>query len=200
MQAAIDQFRDNIQRVRSMGSIYLALNNQTTQALDLSDLLRSQWVMAVSALDQYVHELVRLGMLESYHGKRPQSDSFLRFPVVMERTLQGINSLGKDDWLDNQIRASHGHRSFQTPDNIADAVRLISDVQLWNAVATHLGLTRQYIRERLTLIVGRRNQIAHEADIDPSYGGRLWPISFAMVDEAVVFIEQLGGAIHTTVA
>ena len=146
------------------------------------------------------HELVRLGMLESYHGRRPQSDSFLRFPVVMERTLQAINSLGKDNWLDNQIRASHCHRSFQTPDNIADAVRLISDVQLWNAVATHLGLARQYIRERLTLIVGRRNQIAHEADIDPSYGGRLWPINFAMVDEAVVFIEQLAGAIHTTVA
>ena len=199
MRAAIDQFRDNIQRVRSMGAIYLALSNQTTEALDLSDLLRSQWVMAVSALDQYVHEIVRLGMLEAYRGNRFQTDNFLRFQVTMERTLQAINTPRDDIWLEDQIRTSHGHRSFQTPDNIAEAIRLVSSVQLWNTVAVLLNVRPQYIIERLKLIVSRRNQIAHEADTDPSYGGRLWPVDFDMVDEAVSFIEQLTEAIHTTV-
>ena len=183
-----------------MGAIYLALSNQTTEALDLSDLLRSQWVMAVSALDHYVHELVRLGMLEAYHGKRPQTDAFLRFQITMDRTLQVIKSPSSDDWLEDQIRNSHGHRSFQTPDNVAEAIRLISDTPLWNGVAARLNVTARYTRERLSLIVNRRNQIAHEADTDPSYGGRLWPIDFAVVDQTVQFIEELTEAIYEIVA
>ena len=39
MQAAIDQFRRNIQRVRNLGSLHQVLTSQTTPALDLSDIL-----------------------------------------------------------------------------------------------------------------------------------------------------------------
>ncbi len=198
MQAAIDQFRANIQRTRSIGSIYQALNNQTTQALDLSDLLRFEWLMAVSALDLYIHELVRLGMMEAYRGKRLQTDAFLRFEVTMSRTLQALNAPKDDSWLEDQIRARHGHQSFQTPDNIADAVRLVSNTPLWNRVSVLLNVTPQYTREKIMLIVSRRNQIAHMADIDP-FGSRLWPIDLAMVDDAVSFIEEIAEAIYTVV-
>lgn len=199
MQAAIDQFRDNIQRTRSIGSIYQALNNQTTQALDLSDLLRFEWLMAVSALDYYIHELVRLGMVEAYHGNRPQTDAFLRFGITMSRTLQAINTPQNDSWLEDQIKTSHGHQSFQTPDNIADAIRLVSNAPLWNRVSALIGITPQHTRERISLIVDRRNQIAHTADIDP-LGSRLWPINFNMVDDTVSFIAEIAEAIYTVVA
>lgn len=199
MQAAIDQFRANIQRARSMGSIYQALDNQTTQALDLPDLLRFEWVMAVSALDLYIHELVRLGMVAAYRGNRPQTDAFLRFSITMGRTLEAINDPQDDGWLEDQIRASHGHQSFQTPDNIANAVRLVSNAPLWNEVSALMGVTPQYTRERINLIVNRRNQIAHTADIDP-FGGRLRTIDFNMADDAVSFIEEIAEAIYTVVA
>ena len=203
MQAAIEQFRENIQRVRSLGAIYQAFESQTTPVLDLSDLLRSQLVMSVSSLDLYVHELVRLGMLEAYHKNRIQTDLFLRFQVAMINTLQALQTIsipGNDAWLDAQIRARHGYQSFQNPDNIADAVRLISDVQLWNAVATQLGASSQDVRGQLSNIVNRRNQIAHEADINPSYPGSLWPISYNMVDSSITFIDNLAEAIHSVVA
>lgn len=67
MQAAISQFRANLERVRNLGAIYKTFRIQTTEVLDLSDILRAQLVMAVSAFDQYIHEIVRLGMLEAYH-------------------------------------------------------------------------------------------------------------------------------------
>ena len=199
MQAAIDQFRRNIQRVRNLGAIYQALSAQTTQALDLSDLLRSELVMAVSTLDHYIHELVRLGMLEAYQGNRVQTDAFLRFQITLSGALEAVNAQGNDGWLEDQIRTSHSYRSFQTPDNIADAVRLVSDVQLWDSVATQMGAPPQNIRAQLRLIVNRRNQIAHEADIDPSLGGRSWPIDFTGADEAVTFTERLAEAIYTVV-
>ena len=199
MQAAIDQFRRNIQRVRNLGAIYQALSAQTTQALDLSDLLRSELVMAVSTLDHYIHELVRLGMLEAYQGNRVQTDAFLRFQITLSGALEALNAQGNDGWLEDQIRTSHSYRSFQTPDNIADAVRLVSGVQLWDPVATQMGAPPQNIRAQLRLIVNRRNQIAHEADIDPSLGGRLWRIDFTGADEAVTFTERLAEAIYAVV-
>ena len=66
MQTAIDQFRWNLARVRNLGSLHSILSAQTTAALNLTDLLRSELVMTVSTLDLYVHEVVRLGMLECF--------------------------------------------------------------------------------------------------------------------------------------
>ena len=50
MQSAIQQFRENIERVRVIGGLYEALGHLTTPAVDAGDLLRTQIVMAVSAL------------------------------------------------------------------------------------------------------------------------------------------------------
>lgn len=64
MQSALDQFRVSIGRVRDLISIHNSVKAQSTSALDFSDLLRAALVLAVSALDYYVHEVVTLGMLE----------------------------------------------------------------------------------------------------------------------------------------
>jgi hypothetical protein len=53
MQVAIDQFRANIHRVRNLHTLFTYFSTVTTTVLDLSDLLRVQLVMAVSALDHY---------------------------------------------------------------------------------------------------------------------------------------------------
>ena len=201
MQQAIEQFRRNVQRVRDLGSLYQALSSQTTQALDLSDLLRSQWVMSVSALDHYVHELVRVEMLEAFRGNRVRTDAFLRFQVSLESALTVAAALGNDQWLEEQIRTRNGYRSFQHPDHIADAIRLISDEPLWNSVTAHLQTMPNDVRGRLRVIVDRRNKIAHEADMYPSHGGVevLWPIDVVQADEAIAFVEGLVEAIHIVV-
>ena len=155
MQSAIEQFRANIQRVHALGSIYQALNAQTTEALDLSDLLRSEWVMAVSALDHYVHELVKLGMLEIYRGYRPQTDAFSQFQITLGSALQAVNSPGNHEWLEDQIRARHSHLSFQTPDNIANAIRLISPESLWSEVAAKV--TQDSARYQRTIEPNRQS-------------------------------------------
>ena len=151
MQVAIDQFRVNIVRVRNLRVIYNTVNAQTTVAIDLSDILRSELVMAVSALDLYIHEIVRLGMLEVYRGTRPETSAFLRFQISLERVRQAVSAPTNDNWLDNEIRERHGWRSFQQADHIADAIRLISDIRLWEQVSTHLGMPEQDVKEQLNL-------------------------------------------------
>jgi len=199
MDKAIEAFRTNILRVRNLGGLYKALLSLTTPVVDVSDMLRAQLVLGVSALDHYVHELTISGMLEVFDGKRTSTPSFLNFRVSMNSVLGGFVVSGTSVWFESEIRERHSFLTFQQPDRIADAVRLFSDVKLWHEVSAKLSMTEQEMKERLKLIVERRNKIAHEADMDPSYPGSRWPISEASVNTSLDFIANLCQAIHATV-
>ena len=201
MQDSIQQFRENIERVRAIGGLYEALNQLTTPVLDASDLLRTQIVMAVSSLDHYIHEIVRFGMLKVYDGKRPPTEAFQRFQVTMGAAMTGFAGSSTSTWFETEIREKHGYLAFQHPDKIADAVRLFSSCELWPSVASQLGLTVQDVKTRLQLIVERRNKIAHEADLDPSYSGIgiRWPIFRNDSVQAVEYIQNLCETIHSIV-
>jgi len=199
MLIAINQFRANISHVRNLQAIYEAFSSRTTTALDLSDLLRAQIVMCVSALDHYIHEVTQIGIIEIFESKRPSTDAFGKFTVSLDGALQGIKSKNSD-WLDSEIRKRHGFLSFQHPDKIADAIRLIKDIKLWQDVGTKMGMKPEDIKRQLQLIIERRNKIAHEADIDPTYPGSRWPINIVMAKDATDFIEQLCETIHSLIA
>lgn len=199
MLSAIQQLRENIERVRVIGGLYEALSRLTTPAVDASDLLRTQIVMAVSSLDHYIHEIARIGMLEVYGGQRPLTPAFQRFQVKMENVRLGLHDPRMNAWFETEIREIHGYIAFQRPDKIADAVRLFSSCELWPSVASQLGLTAQDVKTRLQLIVERRNKIAHEADLDPSYPGSRWPISRSDATDTVNFIEDVCEAIHSAI-
>ena len=196
MKAAIDQFRENISRVRNLDLIFKSLNTRKTSTLDITDLLRAEFVLAVSALDHFIHELVRLGMLEISQGLRQASPAFDRFTISMNSVRQALTLPTNYDWLDNEIRLQHSWKSFQLVDKIADAIRLISDIKLWDEVSIALNKPIRDLKNQLNLIVDRRNKIAHEADMDPSYPGNRWPINDALVSESVIFIEEIAETIY----
>lgn len=208
MLSPIEQFRENITRVQNLGGLYAALDNTTTSVMDLTDLLRAQIVMIVSALDLYIHEITRIGMLAVYSGERPQTGAFLRFQVTLGSAMQGMVGTDKendgggkewldDKWLDVEIRERHGHQSFQDPNNIADAIRLFSACELWPSVAEQLNLNVKDVKDQLSAIVKRRNQIVHEADLVPTYPGTItrWSISPADVTSTLDFIGKVCEAI-----
>ncbi|MFP5274320.1 HEPN domain-containing protein [Coleofasciculus sp.] len=246
MQSALDQFRISIARVRDLISIHNSVKAQSTPALDLSDILRAALVLAVSALDYYVHEVVTLGMLEIHRGQRSEPNppnnssqsAFSRFQVSLggarqERLIamdivswleneiqqsQGssflqqshtvsallpvisngvLNRLNNASWLEDEVRERLSYQSFQQPEKIADAIRLISDKKLWEEVAQTLSRSAKDLKQQLSAIVDRRNKIAHEADIDPTYNiGSRWNIDESLVSDAVKFVEQVVETIH----
>ena len=77
--------------------------------------------------------------------------------------------------VDTEIRRAHSWKSFQKPDSIADAIRLFTEISLWKDVAALMGMTPADLKTRIELVVDRRNKIAHEADIDPSFPGQRGP-------------------------
>jgi RiboL-PSP-HEPN len=198
MQPAIDLFRISIARVRDLIAVHNSLKAQASSVLDLSDMLRSSLVLAVSALDYYIHEVVRIGMLEIHRGQRPEPPAFSGFQISLGNARAGINTgQNIDSWLEDEIRQRHSYKSFQQPNAIADAVRLICDKKLWEEVSINMASPAKDIKKQLSLIVDRRNKIAHEADIDPTLSlGNRWPIDELLVNEAVNFLEQVVESIH----
>lgn len=199
MQRALDAFRDSIARVEHLGGLHKAIEGLTTPIVDTSDLLRAQVVLALSAFDYYIHELTVVGMIEVFEGKRPPTDAFARYRVAIGAVSAGLPT-GKSEWFAAEVRDRHAFLAFQQPDKVADAIRLFSEERLWQSVAAVLGEAESNVKDRLRLIVDRRNKIAHEADLDPSYPGIRWPISTTDVTAITEFLRRIAEAIYSTVA
>lgn len=199
MQQTLVQFQANIERVHHLSAIFQVVQGMTTSIIDLSDILRAEVVLSVSVLDHFVHELVLVGMLEIYQGRRLPSNGYQKYRVPLSQSQGSVGHSQHPQWLEDLIRDDHGWKSFQHPDKIAEAIRLISDVSLWEAIGTELQRDARDVKNELRAIVDRRNKIVHEADMDPTLPGSRWPINESDATHAVKFISKLGEAIYNVV-
>lgn len=197
MQQALKSFKDCIERARHLGGLFDALSRLITPVVDTSDLLRAQIVLAVSALDYFIHEITLIGMIESFEGKRPATDAFLKYKVSGSVCLapagQAVTAFRND------VKERNSFLAFQQPEKIAEAIRMIYGQPLWRGVAVRLGESEALIKDQLRLIVDRRNKIAHESDIDPSFPDARWPISLKDALDSITFVERIGQAIFDEV-
>lgn len=173
--------------------------------MDPSELLRAEWVARVSALDLYIHELVAQRLLEIFEGLRPTTAAYLRFQVSTETVNRIRTAATQSDAsaaFDLYVRTYLSRLTYQAPDDIADGVRLCSPIELWNDVALNLGATpatkadeAKRLKKQLSLVVQRRNMIAHEGDLQQSLPREPWPISRADLVFVGDQIERLVRAI-----
>ena len=135
--------------------------------------------------------------LQQAHGYDFLKQSHTVSALIPAISSSMLNRLNNTSWLENEIREQLGYKSFQQADKIADAIRYISDKKLWEEVATLMTRPTKDIKQQLNSIVDRRNKIAHEADIDPTFNiGSRWNIDELLVGDAVDFIERLVENIH----
>ncbi|MCL4203557.1 MAG: hypothetical protein KJ000_13725 [Pirellulaceae bacterium] len=202
MHRAIQQFELNLQSARQLGVVYLAFADKVTEAISLDELLRAELVLAVSALDCYVHDVVRIGMARLFSGTGGAPNAYLNCLVSLGFTKRLATAVESDrgSLVEEEIRRLHGFRTFQSADNISQALALIGLQGMWDKVGTELSMQAGDIRRKLDIVVDRRNRIAHESDIDPTMGiGAKYPVDYPMVSQAVAILEQIVRAIHVVV-
>jgi hypothetical protein len=192
-----------------MSVLHAYLAGNVSGVLQPDELLRAEWVARLGALDLYIHELVAQLMLETFEGRRLATPAYLQFRVSHE-TLDRIRTAATPSdaraAFDLNIRQQLSFVTYQDPEKIAEGVRLCSAVELWNEVALRLGATHAMkvikakdLKKDLSILVGRRNRIAHEGDLQPSPLREPWPIA----REDLIFvgerIETLVRAINSVV-
>jgi len=209
MASPLSLFNDAWHRCDLLSAMHAYLANATSRVLNADEILRSEWVARVSALDLYVHELVAQRMVDIFEGRRVATDAFNKF-MLPNDTLARIRTASTPDdaraAFDLEVRRQLGFVTYQSHESIAAGIRMISTAELWNAVAVYLGAAApdvnrraKAIRGQLSMIVERRNKIAHEGDMQPSAPRLPWPVAQADLQTVRSFIFDVVRAIDAVV-
>ena len=198
MIQAKNNFDRNLSYVNDIGRIYdEVVRLAATLTTQASQLLRSQFVLLVSALDTYIHDIVRIGILQVYQGSRPVSKNLGRLSFTYNdlSELEAQSPMMKTPTLEQIIRRINSEDSYQSSKSIEYALGLIGVTGIWSKLSSKLTMRPDDIKTKLDLIVRRRNQIAHESDYNPSTGGQR-DINKDELDKTKSFILHLIDAIH----
>lgn len=171
--------------------------------LDLSDLLRWQWVLAVSALDKYIHDLVAAGMVEQYLNARPATPKFNAFQLSMEVISDISNSPVPALEFKNEVVRKNSYLAFQDPEKIADALSFIwNESNKWDVISGNMAtsIDPMTLKTKLKNIVLRRNQIVHQGDcFSTNMPLNQQPITLSDTEDVIHFIMELVDAIDASV-
>ena len=141
----------------------------------VSELLRASVVASVSALDRYMHDLVlhHCWKLLSRADKDIPNE-LKKLTVSITATKQALKKLRADPKArpGHIIKKSiqerlHRDFTFQKPDDILKASRMLGVTDFWNSVAAEMDgePAKKDVIDTLRTIAKRRNQIVHEADL-----------------------------------
>lgn len=199
MHNAITQFRNNIVSVKELDKIYSLVSEKfPLLKVEISEILRAEIVLTVSAMDCFIHDLVRLGMLDTFKGNRVASKSFPKFNVSMKSLLRVIDANTPSEqqaYLESEIRRINSADSYQSPKSIEYALQLINIKSIWVLISPKMQKPAEDIKNELSLIINRRNKIAHEADYD-SVNMSKFPIDQQTTNDIISFIEQFCESIN----
>lgn len=198
MNNAMNVFNSLINQCSSIMGIYEYLESNNVP-IDSSDLLRWQIVLAVSALDKFVHDVVRIGMVEEFNGIRPETPKYKNIKINLS-TLSAIkNSSNPEIEFSNEIVRQHSFLAFQDPDKISDALSFIWDeTHKWQKISLYMAtpISENDLKIKLKNIVIRRNQMVHEGDcLSTQIPLQQQSISKSDTMDVINFIKELVNAI-----
>lgn len=200
MLYAHKRFKLLVNDTDNVGTVYDYLEKTVKAPIDLSDMLRWQWVQCISAFDKFIHDIVRIGILEIYQGQRIITSKYNMFAIDMQTYCDMKNDpLRELQILEQRIILKHSYLAFQDPSKVADALAYIwNDSDKWGMIASQIGMNKNDCVTFLKNAVIRRNQIVHEGDYIDVYSKRQ-DIFEQDVKDVKEFVLQVGEAIYNLV-
>lgn len=176
-----------------------------------SDMRRLSVVMAVAALDTYLHRLV----VERAYTHQELPRALARLDIPFERLLEQADETKQAArskpynsrprvGVKRQLRDRLLRDTFQRYDDVGRALAMTGRRKIWEAVGQQMNpvLTPQQIQIQLDGVVTRRNQIVHEGDykrLERPQTGTKNTISSSEARESIDFLATLIDAIHAVV-
>jgi len=166
MTDAKKRFDKNIDSILVLSSIYDYLKQQVT-AFDLSEVLRAEYVLIVSSLDFYIHEIVRNGLLKKFDEQNNDTGlDKVAIPLDIVKVLLNTDGVERKQILNEIIKKILSKDSYQAPQAIEQALGIINIKKIWSELVKNTNESAADVRDKLSLIINERNKIAHESHIN----------------------------------
>lgn len=200
-----ESFVTNLSYARQMVRAGQALEVLSPKGIDTGDFYRAAWVQAIAALEHWVQEEVLRRVAEEAAKDGPDMPRRLRdYPLPLhcvERAQRGETTTA--EVVAERVRQDIVRQTLQNPDAIAKVMALVTDVKVWREAAKWINRWSQYrtsydekrLRGQYILLLRRRNQIAHDADLIDGDLKQRRPISEADVADALNWIERIALAL-----
>lgn len=196
MQEVHTQFEQNINHIRELHATYVHIVENKYE-LKAEDILRAEWIYAVSAMDKFIHDLIRARMMLIYQKQKKETPAFLKFEIPISTYF--ADEQERLSTIETIIIQKHKNISFQQPEKIAEGLSLIwEEEHKWQKISEEMQKNMKEVKTMLKNIIIRRNQIVHEADTSIVSGDKN-PISAEDTENVIVFIESLCNAIFKIV-
>jgi hypothetical protein len=197
MLRAVGTFQASLDDARKLTALYAYLSDSVIVPFDFDDLLRSQFVYAVSAFDKLMHDLIRIGMVSTFVGQRVPTNRYQIEPITIQlhTTLMAATMPPKEYLFEQEVIRKLGYIAFQDPDKVAEGLSLIWDEQnKWTKIADAMGQAAADVRTKLKLIAARRNAIVHQSDMHPLTNAKT-PITPSETTDVTDFLQLCGHTI-----
>ncbi len=174
MIQSYQRFMNLVKDTENVEVLYNYFEKAMTAPVDASDLLRWQWVQCISAFDKFVHDMVRVGMLEIFLGGRAPTPKYKTFQIDIQTYEDMANNMVDASLtFERKIILKHSFLAFQDPSKVADALSFIwNENDKWGKISNQMGMNKNGCTTYLKNIVIRRNQIVHEGDYTDSLSKR----------------------------
>ncbi len=187
-------------------------NSSLPESRAKNDLRRMALVMAVAAIDSYMHALVlrRIARVRK-SADLPKALAQLELPFAEIAKLADTSIEGQRQgrktrpWVQvkTALQLCLLKKTFQSFDQVATALAIAGVEKPWSKIATELGENVDNNKIWLNRLVQRRNQIVHEGDLKRASRPRhlkFNDIEQASAEQEVEWMEMLIDAIEKVVA
>lgn len=194
MSSALTKYRTASLRVKEYGNLHKMVV-QTIPLLEenAKDILRSQLVQIISAFDTYLHDVLCTKITDAYFGRSPMNANLNKYALTLGDCInlgQLTVQADKELELQNIVRRINAVDSYQSPKSVEYVVGLLGISNIWRRLETTMRIPAHDIKSKLSVIIRRRNQIAHESDINP-VTLICYPIDDTDVNNTILFVDNL---------
>jgi len=173
-------FEANVNRARDLVALGQGIGAMTSGRVDSSDMYRASLVQGVAALDHYVHGVILDRSVGILLSRLPGTSaaSKIGLPVSAVQEILSANSdVEREQRARTHIVERLSRETYQRSSAIGAGLASVGVPQVWSN--GFQGAQKSQLLA-LDLVVGRRNRIAHECDIDPTSPGSV--VSLTAVD------------------
>lgn len=168
------------------------------------DIWRSQLVFLDGALDFYIHELSKYGILKMFNGEWEKTQKYQNLTMTMSTVETGLRSPESCQWLADYLDSALGKDTYMSFSTVKDQMNLlgldlkeIADEAF--CVQGSRDNTKDQMKDWLNRLFFRRNRIVHQSDRESRDAQRA-PVERADVQAFVDQIQKIVEAIQNCAA